>query len=379
MKIKLTLITLFASLCTLGCKCETIDQVRKDETVYQACKNYYIDDEDADIENEKCFYLKEKEEIVLDYIESDYVLEFNEEKTLIHQLSEGYDNNSEYTEVTMDDLVLATKISNNLLEKNGFESVSDSVFDKRVKDVFGRTIDRKTKKRYLAIDITDSNNTEFVLASTYSVLMYSYLSKEYNCILELCPISHLYDYQKLYPEFAIYEKYPIIKYSESWEVPMILTRWKDLINCELRGRSFCINSLIHKNKYLFNDNKESLMWIIENDCFFLLHLLCNFGYDKDHELNLAVLQKVYERSLDSPSRVNRYYKDGLFFTRNSSKKLEIRKGVFECIKNLSLSDPERYMKYKNLFHAYVYFLRKHYPEEYSETELKKMEQLWNMD
>lgn len=54
-------------------------------------------------------------------------------------------------------------------------------------------------------------------------------------------------------------------------------------------------AVYHYNKYIFNNSKTSLTWLINNDIEFLEQLVRVFGYGKESRINKAVLEKVSQK------------------------------------------------------------------------------------
>jgi len=83
---------------------------------------------------------------------------------------------------------------------------------------------------------------------------------------------------------------------------------------------------IHRNKYLFNNDKVSFAWLFNNDKYFLCRLLEQYGYDKEPKINKMMLDSIYN---GNPNR-GELIAD-LIFVKDSFKKLQIRKGLLKYI------------------------------------------------
>jgi hypothetical protein len=88
--------------------------------------------------------------------------------------------------------------------------------------------------------------------------------------------------------------------------------------------------LYHYNKYLFNDDKASLTWLIHNDIEFLELLVKEFGYDKDPKVNKAILKKANKQyNSTQPQDEDAFIR--LFASRDCDGKLQIREGLLKTV------------------------------------------------
>jgi hypothetical protein len=138
----------------------------------------------------------------------------------------------------------------------------------------------------------------------------------------------LFDYRRFFPEIAKKGDFPQkIKYPDGTIEDKLL--WKDIPDLH-EQREYNVKKLIHRNKYLFNDNPFSLTWLLKNDLEFLEQLLRVFGYDKDPKINRMVLKETYKLYTETQPR-NDVALDGLFVGRNCNGQLQIREGLLKYI------------------------------------------------
>jgi hypothetical protein len=76
-----------------------------------------------------------------------------------------------------------------------------------------------------------------------------------------------------------------------------------------------VGYLYHLNSYLFNEDVDSRKWLLENDKYFMSHLLMEYGYDGDEAINKMVLKEIMGNKenaevYDKPISVFKVYPDG---------------------------------------------------------------------
>ncbi|WP_440794082.1 hypothetical protein [Pedobacter sp. 22226] len=95
---------------------------------------------------------------------------------------------------------------------------------------------------------------------------------------------------------------------------------------------------IHRNKYLFNNDKASLAWLLNNDKGFLSMLLQRYGYDKESKIDKMMLDSLYKENIQANPVRGQYIAD-LFFIKDSYNKLQIRKNLLKYVEeNTSTTD-----------------------------------------
>lgn len=116
---------------------------------------------------------------------------------------------------------------------------------------------------------------------------------------------------------------------------------KDLV--KINGNSFNINlpqSIIARNKYLFNDSKADLIWLLLNDKEFIKRLVTDFGYDKEEKINQFVLEDLYKQYADPNHNITEKMGE-LFFTKNCEGKLQIQQGLLNYVSQHTTKDDDR--------------------------------------
>ncbi|GHT43626.1 hypothetical protein AGMMS49965_17760 [Bacteroidia bacterium] len=117
------------------------------------------------------------------------------------------------------------------------------------------------------------------------------------------------------------------------------------------------------NKYLFNDDKSSLTWLLFYDLEFLEQLVRVFGFDKEPQINKAVLRKIgkeYRQAL-SVAGMKAYdfhspMLKHLFVGKDCEGKLHIREELFKMVAESYVSDETEFYDTsdtsdKNLFYT----------------------------
>ncbi|WP_316800175.1 hypothetical protein [Pedobacter frigidisoli] len=118
---------------------------------------------------------------------------------------------------------------------------------------------------------------------------------------------------------------------------------KDLV--KINGNSINIilpKFIIARNKYLFNDSKTALSWLIKNDKEFLRRLVSNFGYDKEEMVNQLVLEDVYEEYSNPNHNMTEKIVE-IFFKKNCEGKLQIQEGLLNFVSRHTSKDDDRYI------------------------------------
>ncbi len=118
---------------------------------------------------------------------------------------------------------------------------------------------------------------------------------------------------------------------------------KDLV--KINGNAFSINLpqfIIARNKYLFNDSKTDLTWLLFNDKEFLKRLVIDFGYDKEEMINQMVLEDFYKKYADPNHNITEKMGE-LFFTKNCEGKLQIQQGLLDFVSRHTTKDDDRFI------------------------------------
>ncbi|WP_294229716.1 hypothetical protein [uncultured Chryseobacterium sp.] len=118
---------------------------------------------------------------------------------------------------------------------------------------------------------------------------------------------------------------------------------KDLV--KINGNTFAINLpqfIVARNKYLFNDSKTDLTWLLFNDKEFLKRLVTDFGYDKEEKINQMVLEDFYKKYADPNHTITEKLGE-LFFTKNCEGKLQIQQGLLDFVSRHTTKDDDRFI------------------------------------
>ena len=161
------------------------------------------------------------------------------------------------------DMELGGKFVYQGLVQNGYKIPKKEDFDQRIKEIFDSGNCLYSAKR---------NHDDFV---TYFVYDKNFIKN-----LDEIEYDYTFDHIYVYPKLEIITPLPLLG--------DILTINKDKINIHLSEQ------IIHRNKYLFNDDRASFVWLRSNDTWFLESLVKTFGYVEDKELLDFVLKRNYK-------------------------------------------------------------------------------------
>ena len=161
------------------------------------------------------------------------------------------------------DMELGGKFVYQGLVQNGYKIPKKEDFDQRIKEIFDSGNCLYSAKR---------NHDDFV---TYFVYDKNFIKN-----LDEIEYDYTFDHIYVYPKLEIITPLPLLG--------DILTINKDKINIHLSEQ------IIHRNKYLFNDDRASFVWLRSNDTWFLESLVKTFGYVEDKVLLDFVLKENYK-------------------------------------------------------------------------------------
>ena len=161
------------------------------------------------------------------------------------------------------DMELGGKFVYQGLVQNGYKIPKKEDFDQRIKEIFDSGNCLYSAKR---------NHNDFV---TYFVYDKNFIKN-----LDEIEYDYTFDHIYVYPKLEIITPLPLLG--------DILTINKDKINIHLSEQ------IIHRNKYLFNDDRASFVWLRSNDTWFLESLVKTFGYVEDKVLLDFVLKENYK-------------------------------------------------------------------------------------
>ncbi|MNT05712.1 hypothetical protein D3C72_1403430 [compost metagenome] len=233
------------------------------------------------------------------------------------------------------------------LKSKGFKFPSNDEFIAKIKMVFGRTIDLKSESKYIYINFWDKCDKTFIYyPNNISDYFGIYVIKHDNYITDSYALPQIIDYQKMFPDIINYENcLPKTMKSLDGGEPfegngeVIRNFWKDEKNL-VKQRYENLETLLNRNKYLFNDNRASLVWLKFHDDFFLDRLVKVFGYVQDKDL----LKWVLDRSLnDDKSKEEEFYK--ILVTKTCDNKYIFHKEVFDIMSQTDTKSKENYLNF----------------------------------
>ena len=231
----------------------------------------------------------------------------------------GLDEVSEY-QYSIEDYQAAAYVSAGILKKNGVKILDNEAFKRKINHIFKYkgseqvinylieyNCPRKEKVFQLDENIIISNSNPF------------FIDKNYNILTEAYFLPFLIDYKKDFPKLYAKEDKNIIQEEKDRKT----IKWKDLPNL-LELRHMHQQKLIHRNKYLFNDDKASFAWLRSNDTWFLESLVKTFGYVEDKELLDFVLKENYKDLAEL---------EKILISRSCGGKNRLNIEVFAVVKN----------------------------------------------
>ena len=178
-------------------------------------------------------------------------------------LSEDDTDINNIYQLTEFDMELGGRFVYQGLVQNGYKIPKKEDFDQRIKEIFDSGNCLYSAKR---------NHDDFV---TYFVYDKNFIKN-----LDEIEYDYTFDHIYVYPKLEIITPLPLLG--------DILTINKDKINIHLSEQ------IIHRNKYLFNDDRASFVWLRSNDTWFLESLVKTFGYVEDKALLDFVLKENYK-------------------------------------------------------------------------------------
>lgn len=149
----------------------------------------------------------------------------------------------------------------------------------------------------------------------------------------------MFDYSK-YPQFVKLED-SVIQNRKDKDLKIYY--WKDVVNSKQRKEN--IDKLVHRNKFLFNNDRSSFHWLSLNDEVFLTSLVLTFGYVEDKELDKYVLEKQLKGVISEFGRV--------FWHQRCDGKLFFHNEMIDIIRESSI---EKQKEYLNAISLYIRFL-----------------------
>lgn len=183
--------------------------------------------------------------------------------------------------MTEKDMVLASKVILEGLKSNGYKTISDEQFEEKINLFFG-------------IKKLESLHYKSHVGNTY-ITLFGHQDKELNDLIK-------YEFE----DFNSTYNYYLMRHDHVFTDIQYLNQ---LIKVN-ENNVYKINIpsyIIYENKYLFNDDKASLAWILNNDIIFYTNLLKTYGYDKEPKINKKVLDSIYKQNPKYPELIGRFF------------------------------------------------------------------------
>ena len=252
-----------------------------------------------------------------------------EERVLEKQLLKANSISNEVTTIQYypydkEDLEISIELLDSILKKNGYNLIDD--FDSKVKAVFGN-IKLLDNIYFLKTDNKCYNSNEILYNDSEGFKFNLYFSIDKKLMIGQYAIPELIDYRTKYPEISKIEDTISVTKKDKEGEDIYVTRWRDISDLK-EQRKKNIETLVARNKYLFNDEKDSFDWLIKNDAFFMEQLVKRFGYTQDFELLEWVIKKThYDKN---------YPEDygSLFWVKNCDGSIKLHSNTFKILQKL---------------------------------------------
>ena len=252
-----------------------------------------------------------------------------EERVLEKQLLKANSISNEVTTIQYypydkEDLEISIELLDSILKKNGYNLIDD--FDSKVKAVFGN-IKLFDNIYFLKTDNKCYNSNEILYNDSEGFKFNLYFSIDKKLMIGQYAIPELIDYRTKYPEISKIEDTISVTKKDKEGEDIYVTRWRDISDLK-EQRKKNIETLVARNKYLFNDDKDSFDWLIKNDAFFMEQLVKRFGYTQDFELLEWVIKKThYDKN--SPEDYG-----SLFWVKNCDGSIKLHSNTFKILQKL---------------------------------------------
>ena len=252
-----------------------------------------------------------------------------EERVLEKQLLKANSISNEVTTIQYypydkEDLEISIELLDSILKKDGYNLIDN--FDSKVKTVFGN-IKLFDNIYFLKTDNKCYNSNEILYNDSEGFKFNLYFSIDKKLMIGQYAIPELIDYRTKYPEISKIEDTISVRKKDKEGENIYVTRWRDISDLK-EQRKKNIETLVARNKYLFNDDKDSFDWLIKNDAFFMEQLVKRFGYTQDFELLEWVIKKThYDKN---------YPEDygSLFWVKNCDGSIKLHSNTFKILQKL---------------------------------------------
>lgn len=253
--------------------------------------------------------------------------------------AEMYETDYPNFDYKIKDLEASALLLADILHKNGFRKIDTRTFKLKLEKIFQIG---QTDTEYYHISLTDKcakendhsfkNFFDAPQNDLYIVMSEGIIIGEYR-------IPEIIDYKKIYPQSLNIEDSTDIKFIKNKDKIKII-RWKDLPNLP-QLRKYNIQTVVARNRYLFNDDRSQLTWLLENDGYFMERLVKTFGWTEDRKL----LKRVIERTDFNEKNPDEF--GSLFWTKDCNGKLRMHSNTFkELYEIINVENGYSYLKDK---------------------------------
>lgn len=254
---------------------------------------------------------------------------------LVEQLKQGVNYSNDEIGIDIDydfterELKETFNIMTQILRKNSFIKLNQDRFVEKVKNVFGRTLDMNSSKEYIYINFFEKCFKTVQFKKNDGVNYFGFfIDKKERFITDIYYIPELVDYKRMFPELLQKENlYPDRTIREGKD-DYYINKWSEIKGLN-EEREAIIKKVIHQNKYLFNDSKASLNWLMLNDVPFLKGLVKEFGYVADNDLLRWVIDETPVRDAQGMNNITDYLR--LFYIITCDKQLVLHQETMDMI------------------------------------------------
>ncbi|WDF60993.1 hypothetical protein PQ462_06415 [Flavobacterium sp. KACC 22758] len=275
----------------------------KKETLLLLCFfTFFLNCKDK-VNDEKIVDIQKKDTLNIDVAEIKNLIKLQKNANYI-----DYRPDDPYHPTEKDLLILIPFVEQGL-KSAGYKTLSSSEFENKIKDL-----------------VKDNRFKEYDAFTTIFANTLDRTNKTLN--------EHEFDFDLTDNQFVI-NKY-------NFMIPMLFLR--DVIKIN-KDDSYLItipHNIIARNKYLFNESKVDLDWLLVNDKDFLMDLVVSLGYDKEPRINKLLLEYYY--GMFNESVPIKDEKIGIFFfTKDLNNNFCIRQGLLDYVKNNTTAKDNRFI------------------------------------
>ena len=248
-----------------------------------------------------------------------------------------------------DDIDAEVNVVNEILKNSAFKFPENDEFRSKIEIIFGRKIDQSSTKKYLYVNYLDKCNHEYSNYKNDGTDYFgTFIIKSNNFITDYFFLPELINYHSKYPKLVAIEKTMSTEKKDKDGNLLMIEKWSDLEKnpdqaynlTQIRQKN--IQTLVARNKYLFNDSKGDLAWLLANDKEFLKRLVISFGYDKENAINKMVLEELNKDYSNSSHNITEKLGE-IFFVKDCEGKLKIREGLLKFVSENTSKDDDRFI------------------------------------